>query len=590
MPTHVIKTEMIRVINWCYKSTGIWTLGITICLFALTFLLITPAYDQPDDPTMALVASGYGNVDGPDEHLIYSNVLIGLILKQLYLTAPLVPWYGGYLLLIQFLAHWILLYALLLSLRDYRCVLGYLLFYLVVGVYLLTHIQFTTTAFLIGMAGLSVILVSLFLDSKGSHCRWLKWLGALCLIISSLIRFASLQMLVLASAPLILVCVFHNFKVINLKPYLVPAVVAIIGISSCKFYDTHYYQQDEDWRNFMQYHAAAAQVSNNVLVPYTEETRKVFDDTGWSHADYLMIRDFNYLDPDTFSSANLKRFDKQKNATNLRKHPQVLQARVNAFKNLFTNSVSVISLIAAIFFASLNQKNCWQRSIVKWLLMWSALIMLGLIIYKKLPERVFIPLTALPFYLSLLLNLPDLSSQIKNQKFKKHFVFRTGVLLLFLAATASAWGQVKRSDLMVMGNIRFKNDLKNLQESWPDKVFLAQCRFPVDLFLPLDNQSEIQGMKWLYLTGRQKSPLFQQKMKEYGIHSAYTELYETDRLYLIMLPRFIPLFESYLKQHYDVDLEFKNVYSGRHFQVYRVSTSARDKNTNNEMEHSAIKE
>lgn len=590
MPTHDIKTEMIRVINWCYKSTGIWTLGITICLFALTFLLITPAYDQPDDPTMALVASGYGNVDGPDEHLIYSNVLIGLILKQLYLTAPLVPWYGAYLLLIQFLAHWILLYALLLSLRDYRCVLGYLLFYLVVGVYLLTHIQFTTTAFLIGMAGLSVILVSLFLDSKGSHCRWLKWLGALCLIISSLIRFASLQMLVLASAPLILVCVFHYFKVINLKPYLVPAAVAIIGISSCKFYDTHYYQQDEDWRNFMQYHAAAAQVSNNVLVPYTEETRKVFDDTGWSHADYLMIRDFNYLDPDTFSSANLKRFDKQKNATNLRKHPQVLQARVNAFKNLFTNSVSVISLIAAIFFASLNQKNCWQRSIVKWLLMWSALIMLGLIIYKKLPERVFIPLTALPFYLSLLLNFPDLSSQIKNQKFKKHFVFRTGVLLLFLAATASAWGQVKRSDLMVMGNIRFKNDLKNLQGSWPDKVFLAQCRFPVDLFLPLDNQSEIQGMKWLYLTGRQKSPLFQQKMKEYGIHSAYTELYETDRLYLIMLPRFIPLFESYLKQHYDVDLEFKNVYSGGHFQVYRVSTSARDKNTNNEMENSAIKE
>ena len=590
MSTHIIKTEMIRVISWCYKSTGIWTLGITICLFALTLLLITPVYDQPDDPTIALVASGYGNVDGPDEHLIYSNVLIGLILKQLYLTAPLVPWYGGYLLLIQFLAHWILLYALLLSIRDYRCVLGYILFYMVVGVYLLTHIQFTTTAFLIGMAGLAVILVSLFLDSNGSHCRWLKWLGALCLIISSLIRFTSFQMLILASVPLFLICAFHYFKVIKLKTYLVPAAVVILGVAGCKMYDTYYYQQDDDWRNFMQYHAAAAEVSNYVLIPYTEETRKVFDDTGWSHADYLMIRDFNYLDPVTFSSAKLRNFSKQKKAMNLRKHPPVMQARMKDFKNVFTNTVSLLCIIAAIFLASLNEKHCWHRSIVKWLLMWSVLIMLGLIIYKKLPERVFIPLTALPFYLSLLLNLPDIFSQLKNKKFDKHFVFRTGVLLLFLAASVSVWEQVKLSEFKVKGNIRFKNDLRTLQEKWPDKVFLTQCRFPVGLFLPLDNQSEIQGMKWLYLTGRQKSPLFQQKMKEYEILSAYTELYETDRLYLIMLPRFVPLFETYLKQHYDVDLEFKNVYSGGHFQVYRVSTSERDKNTNNEMEHSAIKE
>ncbi|MCA9020920.1 MAG: hypothetical protein KDA74_12300, partial [Planctomycetaceae bacterium] len=238
---------------------------------------------------MGLVVSGYGNAGGPDEHLIYSNVLIGLILKQLYLTAPLMPWYGAYLLLVQFLSHWILLYALLLLNRDYRCVLGYLLFYLVVGIYCLTHTQFTTTAFLAGMAGLAVILSSLFLDSKGPHCRWLKWMGAILLIASSLIRYPSFQMLILASVPLLLGTVFHFFKVIEWKRYLIPAAVAVIGVFGCKIYDTHYYQVDDDWRNFISYHAAAADVSNYVQIPYTEKTRFVFDKVGWSLIDYLMV-------------------------------------------------------------------------------------------------------------------------------------------------------------------------------------------------------------------------------------------------------------------------------------------------------------
>ena len=581
---------MMRVINWCCKSTGVWALGITVCLFGLTLLLITPVYDQPDDSTMGLVVSGYGNVDGPDEHLIYSNVLIGLILKKLYLTAPLVPWYGIYLLLIQFLAHWILIYALLLLNRDYRCVLGYLLFFLVVGVYCLTHTQFTTTAFLAGMAGVAVILASLFLDSEGSHHSWLKWIGALCLIASSLIRYASFQMLILASVPLLLVTLYQLFKVTKFKPYLVPAAVAVVGVLGCKMYDTHYYQKDNDWRNFIEYHAAAAEVSNYVLVPYTEETRPVFENVGWSYVDYFMIRQFNYLDPEGFSSANLRNFNKQKNALNLRKHPQVMQARVVAFKTAFTNPVTVFCFVAAIFFASLNQRHYWQRSIVKWLLVWSTLIMLGLIIYQKLPERVFIPLTALPLYLSLLLNLPNLVSQIKKMKFKKYLVFRTGVLLLFLVASVSVWGQVKRSDQKVKATVEFKNDLKNLKEIWPDKVFLTACRFPVDLFLPHDNQSEIQGLKWLYLTGRQKSPLFEQKMKVYGIHSPYTELYETDRLYLILHPRLIPLFKLYIKQHYGVDLKIISIYEGGHFRVYCVSVAETNKNTNAETEYSVKKE
>ncbi|MCA9020705.1 MAG: hypothetical protein KDA74_11210 [Planctomycetaceae bacterium] len=222
---------------------------------------------------------------------------------------------------------------------------------------------------------------------------------------------------------------------------------------------------------------------------------------------------------------------------------------------------------------------------MKWLLMWSVLIMAGLIIYKKLPERVFIPLCALPLYYSLLLNLPNLVAQVQTKIFNKYVVFRSGVLLLFLAASISAWGQVRRSDQMVRINTRFKHDLKHLREKWPDKVFLAGCSFPVGELFPLDNQTELKDLKYLYLTGRQGSPLFQQNMKSYGIHSPYTDLYETDSLYLILYFRLIPLFKLYMKQHYDVDLELEKIYEGGHFHVYRVSVPEK-KNTSVETAHS----
>lgn len=115
-----------------------------ILLFGLTLLLMTPTYDTNDDPVMALVASGYGTVKGPDEHLLYSNVLLGGTLKQLYSVAPYVPWYGSYLLLSQFLAHWLLLYAILILSRNKFSVFSYLIFYLGVGIYFLAHLQFTT--------------------------------------------------------------------------------------------------------------------------------------------------------------------------------------------------------------------------------------------------------------------------------------------------------------------------------------------------------------------------------------------------------------------------------------------------------------
>ncbi|WP_298868972.1 hypothetical protein, partial [uncultured Gimesia sp.] len=105
----------------------------------------------------------------------------------------------------------------------------------------------------------------------------------------------------------------------------------------------------------------------------------------------------------------------------------------------------------------------------------------------------------------------------------------------------------------------------------PNKIFLAVATFPIERMLPLDNQSEIKDLKYLWLTGRQNSPLFQEKMREYQIRSPFRELYETERLLLIFHPKMNPILKGYLKQHYGVDVTLQSVMEGGYFHIYKVS-------------------
>src|SRR5262245_57829733 len=72
---------------------------LTVLTLQLIILAIfRPSYDTIDDIFLTMVAAGKGISPAPDAHLVFSNVLIGDVLKWLYTHAPSIPWYGFYLL------------------------------------------------------------------------------------------------------------------------------------------------------------------------------------------------------------------------------------------------------------------------------------------------------------------------------------------------------------------------------------------------------------------------------------------------------------------------------------------------------------
>jgi hypothetical protein len=570
MPEIFEKKRFERLLKWMTNSPGLFALAIMACLFLLTLLFITPVYDVNDDPAMAMVASGVGTIDGPDEHLIYTNVLIGKLLKQLYQSAPQIPWYGCYLLLVLFVAYWLLLYVLLLLDKNFFSLSGFLLFYLATGVYFLTHLQFTSSAFLLGLSGLSLILANLFLDTIEKKHRWMKWGGALCLIAASLIRYAAFQMLVLSSLPLLLIVSFHFFRQVKIRSYLAPAALIVIGVLGSSAYDRQYYQQDEGWQTYFKHLSATAEIINYPQIPYTDQTKPIFDKVGWSNYDFWMLKDWFYLDPETYSLARIQKFKELRTEFTLWKFPQVMHVRIEAAKAAFLNPTFLFCIVASLLIIRRIQRHTWQRHIVSGTLVWTVCIMLGLLIYMKLPERVFIPLASFPFFLSLFLTAFEFGQQKESESPHWQSVFRWGVPVLLLIACFLFWNQKQWSDQIVRINQRFKQDLKLLNQQLPKKVFLAWAPFPIDCFLPLDNQSEIKDFKHLWLTGRQSTPIFHQRQTAYQIKSAYTDLYETDRLLLISNPLSNRVLKGYLKQHYGVDVTFRVVLKGGIFRVYQV--------------------
>jgi len=63
-------------------------------LFALVLALFQPSYDTNDDVFMTMIAAGQGFCPAPDEHLIFTNILVGQTFKWLYIAWPQIPWYG----------------------------------------------------------------------------------------------------------------------------------------------------------------------------------------------------------------------------------------------------------------------------------------------------------------------------------------------------------------------------------------------------------------------------------------------------------------------------------------------------------------
>ena len=107
-----MQNNVIITLKKLFKNNAFLAFLINIIFLLMVLLFCDMKYEVSDDFIVDSVLSGaYGN--GYDEHLLFSNIIYGIFLKQLYKAIPVVSWYFVFQIAICFFSLWAVTYIVL---------------------------------------------------------------------------------------------------------------------------------------------------------------------------------------------------------------------------------------------------------------------------------------------------------------------------------------------------------------------------------------------------------------------------------------------------------------------------------------------
>ncbi len=542
-----------------------------LALLAIAFVVLRPSYDTNDDVFMTMIAAGQGFSPAPDEHLVFTNILVGQTLKWLYTNAPQFPWYGCYLLAIHFLAQVALLYcALTIDLQTpssserrgessgaLKRFALYLLSFALVELVLLNNMQFTTTAFLAAQSGIFLLLLAARRCAGQPRPALLGPLVAavVLVVVAALVRFESLSMALLVAAPLVVLVPRAAIRK-ALAPLGLAAAAAALLVGLAVAYDQAAYAADPPWRDFISFNRLRVKFNDYGWTSYTPQTADVFAAVGWSENDHAMIAHWFFDDPELYSEARLRSV--------LDAHPWKTE-RLSAtylwqnFRSpLRDRSVWAVLAVLPFFFYRAQPGRPGQVAILGSAVV--GLLLIAAITWnnKVPPARVYFPLLSFPLSATLLF-----AASWAQEKFTPAWNVtarprwaRAVLVLLMVGIVMGVYHQGRHSLLVRRDRRVLDAFLAELEPSGRALYVCWEAAMPFELMSPLDNLSAWARMPLVNLVWTQRGRWQEETKRRFGVSNLAAALCQRDDLVLIATPEHRELFARFAKEHCQADVEF----------------------------------
>lgn len=223
-------------------------LAANIVYFTVMALALPLGFEENDDVMMALIANGsYSGT--PDFHLVYINVLYGMMLAGLYSLTTAIEWYTLSFAVLHILSMSCISYCLLTipNRSRWERILWLVALY-VLWARIIVALQFTTTAGLVCLAGCMLLLR----ESKKA-----RWSGAALVVIGALIRFMAAGLVGLLMAPIIL----YTYR-FEWRKYMAVAMM-LTAVVGCRVFNQKMYDRDPEWKQYREYNQLRAQLNDN---------------------------------------------------------------------------------------------------------------------------------------------------------------------------------------------------------------------------------------------------------------------------------------------------------------------------------------
>ena len=536
-------------------------IAVISLFFLIQFLAFVPSYQTNDDIGMSFFASGRGTNPKPDEHLRYTHVIPGLILKTMYTHFPGFPWYGFYHFLVHFLSMTALLYAVLYSSFTWTRLSFFLIFLAAVELYFLNNLQFTVTSFVAGQSGIFLFLA--FIKDKSAKSWLMLTVSVLLLILSFFVRSSVFYLVMLLAIPLLGTVFLESYKNRGVVvKYSVFIIILVLSTSLLNIYNKAYYNRDPEWKDFFAVNALKSRFIDWRHTAYNDETKYIFDEVNWSRNDYYILLTWFFADESLYSKENLEKVSSIFPAYKTYMSPgDVLQQFRTIISKMF-----FLLLIALLFSFYVSADNRSRATILSTLLL-IFMVMIFLIVTKRLPLRVYHPMFS--FLIVTCLYLTD-----KGIDFSLTGLGKIKIILLLIIVTGLI--PVFQKHLItgrknIYNNRQFKKTISEIKPR-EDQLFVVWgATLPYEHILPFDTMEFMKNFKLISLGTTLRTPVTKARMKEFSITDIYKALYEKDNVFLIVNNmRYLYYYTQYVLEHFDVNVQFRYVFRSSVFSIIKV--------------------
>lgn len=392
-------------------------------LFFLIVIIILSfghiAFRANDDTAMMAIASG--TIDGrPDEHLVYTNVIIGLLLKNLYTLIPEINWYVGYLLATLTICGVTLLNLILYYFQKNKeiALSIFALFFLSFFYFF----NFTTIAILASFAGFSFLIKTL--DQKKYHP--LRFIASFLLVLSGgLIRLQGMLLVGLLMSPLFF------YRIIIQKQYrlmIFLCAFSLIMIATIVI-DNHQYTSNPEWNTFRIYNNERGSIHGTPKLNDPDTNIAFWNQIGWKKAGYSLFTSWIFIDNQVFTVGSLKEINKTfKYSINTR------QDMLSYLTSLLDSSMAeiLLTLLILLYSLSISFGMPKQRKILLWLTIGEFIMIPVLVaVLSRMPVYIFQPVLFMLDVFALLLVSQAKDTEERTFLYPNHLVIILSILLLF---------------------------------------------------------------------------------------------------------------------------------------------------------------
>lgn len=400
------------------KQPLICSFVLNLGIILLLFLLYDFHWETNDDVYMSSIV--YGTYGQYDEHLVFINILIGRLIKQLLIICSVVPWYGVLQAVIVFVSFVIIVYRIFDIRLDFEMLAICTIIVYVMGLQFYVQMQFTKTAGIASIAG--ILLVFRFCaQRKGKN--WLSFIIGLAMCAVGVMYrgssfYLALGMLfVLGGYELIYYWKYSWVK--TFFRYGLCALLLLILMKGLVAYNSYECNKEDGYTEYIQFSRERGQLTDYYWPDYYDN-KSGYDKLGISAEDIEFYNTWNFADKDIVNIDNLKVVNGFKQNEDFKEYKSINDFMIKFFSVYMGYSFIVVPIL--ILLIGIRKKRYRIFSLL------SIVTFIILQVYLYYKGRVFIQRVDAVFVMALIATLSvALAYEEENSEVK---VFGIGIILL----------------------------------------------------------------------------------------------------------------------------------------------------------------